>query len=37
MPFDSARESIGHEPFLLMLGDHLYRSNSEISCAKGCL
>lgn len=30
----SARELIGNEPFLLMLGDHLYRSDSERSCAK---
>jgi len=29
-----AREVIGDEPFLLMLGDHLYRSTSEISCAE---
>lgn len=29
-----AREMIGNEPFLLMLGDHLYRSNSTISCAQ---
>lgn len=29
----SAREAIGNEPFLLMLGDHLYRSGSERSCA----
>ena len=29
-----AREAIGNEPFLLMLGDHLYRSNSNISCAQ---
>jgi UTP--glucose-1-phosphate uridylyltransferase len=29
-----ARDLIGNEPFLLMLGDHLYRSNSAISCAK---
>ncbi len=29
-----ARESIGSEPFLLMLGDHLYRSNREQSCAQ---
>ncbi len=29
-----AREIIGEEPFLLMLGDHLYRSNSSISCAQ---
>ena len=28
------REAIGDEPFLLMLGDHLYRSNGEISCAQ---
>ena len=29
-----AREAIGEEPFLLMLGDHLYRSNSNVSCAR---
>jgi UTP-glucose-1-phosphate uridylyltransferase/mevalonate kinase len=29
-----AREAIGNEPFLLMLGDHLYRSTIEISCAR---
>jgi UTP-glucose-1-phosphate uridylyltransferase/mevalonate kinase len=29
-----AREFIGEEPFLLMLGDHLYRSNGELSCAQ---
>ena len=29
-----ARDVIGDEPFLLMLGDHLYRSTSEISCAQ---
>ncbi|MBP1622804.1 MAG: putative UTP--glucose-1-phosphate uridylyltransferase [Acidobacteria bacterium] len=29
-----AREAVGREPFLLMLGDHLYRSNSEQSCAQ---
>jgi UTP-glucose-1-phosphate uridylyltransferase/mevalonate kinase len=28
-----AREAIGDEPFLLMLGDHVYRSNGETSCA----
>jgi UTP-glucose-1-phosphate uridylyltransferase/mevalonate kinase len=28
-----AREAVGGEPFLLMLGDHLYRSNGEKSCA----
>jgi UTP-glucose-1-phosphate uridylyltransferase/mevalonate kinase len=29
-----AREAVGNEPFLLMLGDHLYRSKSEASCAE---
>jgi UTP-glucose-1-phosphate uridylyltransferase/mevalonate kinase len=29
----SAREAVGEEPFLLMLGDHLYRSATEMSCA----
>jgi UTP-glucose-1-phosphate uridylyltransferase/mevalonate kinase len=29
-----AREAIGNEPFLLMLGDHLYRSDGEQSCAQ---
>src|SRR5262249_24101907 len=29
-----AREAIGNEPFLLMLGDHIYRSESERSCAQ---
>jgi UTP-glucose-1-phosphate uridylyltransferase/mevalonate kinase len=28
------REAIGDEPFLLYLGDHLYRSNSEKSCTQ---
>ncbi len=28
-----AREALAEEPFLLMLGDHLYRSNLEASCA----
>jgi len=32
-----ARESIGDEPFLLMLGDHLYRSNGTVSCARQLL
>ncbi len=32
-----AREAIGNEPFLLMLGDHLYRSNSDRSCARQLL
>lgn len=29
-----AREALGDEPFLLMLGDHLYRSNGPVSCAR---
>lgn len=29
-----AREAVGNEPFLLMLGDHLYRSCGEKSCAQ---
>ena len=29
-----AREAIGNEPFLLMLGDHLYKSRGESSCAE---
>lgn len=29
-----ARDNVGNEPFLLMLGDHLYRSNCEKSCAQ---
>jgi UTP-glucose-1-phosphate uridylyltransferase/mevalonate kinase len=32
-----AREAIGEEPFLLMLGDHLYRSQGEQSCAAQCI
>lgn len=32
-----AREKIGNEPFLLMLGDHIYRSNISISCAQQLL
>lgn len=28
------REVIGDEPFLLMLGDHIYRSNTPVSCAR---
>lgn len=28
------REMIGNEPFLLMLGDHIYRSKEERSCAR---
>jgi UTP-glucose-1-phosphate uridylyltransferase/mevalonate kinase len=29
----AAREAVGDEPFLLMLGDHIYRSNNETHCA----
>lgn len=29
-----AREAVGGEPFLLMLGDHIYRSSGERSCAR---
>jgi UTP-glucose-1-phosphate uridylyltransferase/galactokinase len=29
-----ARPALGDEPFLLMLGDHLYRSTSDVSCAR---
>jgi UTP-glucose-1-phosphate uridylyltransferase/mevalonate kinase len=32
-----AREAVGDEPFLLMLGDHIYRSDSETSCARQLL
>jgi UTP-glucose-1-phosphate uridylyltransferase/mevalonate kinase len=30
----SARKALGEEPFLLMLGDHLYRSTGDASCAR---
>jgi len=30
----SASEMVGNEPFLLMLGDHIYRSTGETSCAR---
>jgi UTP-glucose-1-phosphate uridylyltransferase/mevalonate kinase len=30
----SAGEAVGNEPFLLMLGDHIYRSDGERSCAQ---
>ncbi len=30
----STREAVGEEPFLLMLGDHIYRSNGQVSCAQ---
>jgi UTP--glucose-1-phosphate uridylyltransferase len=33
----STRELVGNEPFLLMLGDHIYRSNSSVSCARQLL
>lgn len=33
----SAREAVGNEPFLLMLGDHLYHSNDVQSCASQLL
>jgi UTP-glucose-1-phosphate uridylyltransferase/mevalonate kinase len=29
-----ARDAVGNEPFLLMLGDHIYRSEGERSCAR---
>ena len=29
-----ARQAIGDKPFLLMLGDHLYRSTGALSCAQ---
>jgi UTP-glucose-1-phosphate uridylyltransferase/mevalonate kinase len=32
-----AREAVGDEPFLLMLGDHLYRSENAKSCARQLL
>ncbi|MEN4042125.1 MAG: sugar phosphate nucleotidyltransferase [Anaerolineaceae bacterium] len=32
-----AREAVGNQPFLLMLGDHIYRSTNEISCARQLL
>jgi len=31
------REMIGDEPFLLMLGDHIYRASGEVSCARQLL
>lgn len=33
----STREAVGNEPFLLMLGDHIYRSNHAVSCAQQML
>ena len=32
-----ARDLIGDEPFLLMLGDHLYRSTGDVSCTRQLL
>jgi len=32
-----AREWVGDEPFLLMLGDHLYASDTEVACARQLL
>src|SRR5512143_478584 len=32
-----AKDAIGHEPFLLMLGDHLYRSNTDRTCVQQVL
>jgi UTP-glucose-1-phosphate uridylyltransferase/mevalonate kinase len=29
-----AKDTVGNEPFLLMLGDHIYRADGEISCAR---
>ena len=29
-----AKEAVGDQPFLMMLGDHIYRSNNETSCAQ---
>ena len=29
-----AREWVGNEPFLLLLGDHLYRSNCDLRCSE---
>jgi len=33
----SARDVVGDEPFLLMLGDHIYRSNNDTLCASQLL
>jgi UTP--glucose-1-phosphate uridylyltransferase len=33
----TAAQAVGNEPFLLMLGDHIYRSDSDISCARQLL
>jgi UTP-glucose-1-phosphate uridylyltransferase/mevalonate kinase len=33
----SAAQLVGEEPFLLMLGDHIYRANGDVSCARQLL
>jgi UTP-glucose-1-phosphate uridylyltransferase/mevalonate kinase len=33
----TAREAVNNEPFLLMLGDHIYRSNTQVTCARQML
>jgi UTP-glucose-1-phosphate uridylyltransferase/mevalonate kinase len=33
----TAAQMVGDEPFLLMLGDHIYRSNGDMSCARQLL
>jgi UTP-glucose-1-phosphate uridylyltransferase/mevalonate kinase len=33
----TAAQAVGDEPFLLMLGDHIYRSNTDTSCARQLL
>ena len=33
----AAREWVGEEPFLLMLGDHLYASDDDVPCARQLL
>jgi UTP--glucose-1-phosphate uridylyltransferase len=33
----STQEAVGNEPFLLMLGDHLYRSNNDKPCSRQLL
>jgi UTP-glucose-1-phosphate uridylyltransferase/mevalonate kinase len=33
----SAKDWVGGEPFLLMLGDHIYASETDVSCAKQIL
>jgi len=33
----AARQQVGDEPFLLLLGDHIYRSDSDATCAQQLL